>query len=1106
MHSIGFLPRSSSMDESLAFKEQRDKDWYEYVRENDISYDDNLFHVSNPTHASVHKAALKYDVPCKDPFDAGEEIHSRAFCDLLNFFEPLKNSCKIIPLNEVEFNPEASVAFCGETFGVRTKEQMASKHWDYIKLFHRTAHLQNYPTLWKLFGKVEHLNSVKIDNGDVRSILTIPVELFFSLGSLSQDMNQKMCDPSFFTTTPSKHGINLLNGGFSNLFRDLEWASKVFFCIQGDCSKWDSRCMFFLLNICKQLRHFCWNKEDMSEEEWQARMAYAYDQIVNTRFQTSTGEVFQKWLGQPSGTNSTTDDNIIMHLYVLCYAWRLLFGRSLYHDHYQNVKMAIYADDHVFTLTQECESFCSFETRRRIYDTFGLILKLQDDFVSSSMEGHTFLGLTAQKHYGRWVPVFKRSRILNAIGRYAVGRPFTPEQKFDRASVFLLLSTFDRPAFDVIFKYLVKLRSKYSVLREKLLWTHVMCVSMWLGFESQIPPLRLDVHDDGLLTYDFAPLEDGRDKNIMSAKSLQQLKNGTITQSEYDARCKKKAQDIARHSGGNNNNKQPKRRASQNPPRKGGSVSQNQLATMYRPRFANGQGQRLPPGAIQTTASRPTYSLSSPALAYLKTLVDPANNMARIPDSYARRTAVFRSVNSFSVPISQDQYNKGRFSFCSKPIFGNTASPTQYQNAVVSASTLTSATTTWGQWTGWGDSTSYIGFNNTDGMGSDPRVDTNSPFLTSLPPSFWGVTFGTTVPDLGAGVLVSGVPANQTVAGDSTAPVINFDSPAAEGFLSGGIIILPFGDWNVSLIAKFQNVNTSEAWEAINFQATGADVAYVGITQQQTPVAASATTYVAAATVQVASSPGHNLLSLCLAHVQSGLTNTTPSAVVNQVSATYITISPANFTSTSVYSDAGVIQEVRPVAMAVLVTYMGTLLNNGGEIAINLLPSAAVNNNYFQTNNAGAGQYQFYENLRKTDSAYDGKIKDGAYCIWCPFDSTDSKMVSVGELNQGDYPAIVCSGVFAPDSTVNTTQPTLRVMTYTVWEFITTYTMFDTQKLIGSQAMVDEAQNSVKRAPFATANGKHLDYIKRMLGNAASWVNSNKSWIVPAMSAVGSLI
>lgn len=1086
MNTIGFLPKSSSTNESLFCKQQYDSDWYDFCQVNNFKYDDSLYFVSNPTHFSVHKAALKYDVPVKEPSDFDQKIHREAYSDLLDFFSTLKGKCGIIPLDEVDYNPDATVAFCVQNFGVRTKDEAVALCWDYIQQFNETAHLLEYPTLWKLFGKIEHLNHLKIEGGDIRSILTIPVELFFSLASLSQDLNERMCLEDFFNTTPSKHGVNLLHGGFTSLFNKLEFQDE-FFTVQGDCSKWDSRCMPFLLQICKRLRFDCWDKEGMSVQEWQQRMDYYYDQIINTRFVTSTGEVFQKFLGQPSGTTSTTDDNIIMHLYVLCYIWRKLFGKSLYVEHGSKVRMAIYADDHVFTLRPERSEFASFEVRKALYDHFGLILKLDDDLVTNSLEGHTFLGLTARKILGRYRPVFKRSRILNAVGKYAVGKPFTPAQKFDRAQVYMLLATFDLPTWEFLHSYCAHLKSKYFELHNVLLWNRRHCISLWSGDEIQ-SRIQRQINLDAHVSFS----EGGRNKkDNMSSKSVKEFEAGKITKAELNKRIKQSEQT---------RKAQKKKKVSASP--------NDNMAVVLRPKFTNGQGARMPPGSLRTTVPRnvPTSSLGGPALAYLKTLVDPANYKARIPDSYARSTSVLRSVNSFSVPISQDQYNVGRFSFCCQPIFGNVSTPTQFQNAVVSAAQITANATTWGETASWGDSDTYISFSESDGMGSDPRVDTNSPFLTSLPPSFWGVTFGTSVADLNSKTLVSGVAANQTVAPDSTSPVIHFLSPASFPGVSGGIIVLPFGDWNISLICKFQCSGTGEAYEAINFQSCASEVSYIGITQQQTPVAAAGTTYLAACTAQVASSPGKNSVSFCLANTQAGLANAVASTVVNQVSASYITITPANFTSSSVYSDAGVIQEVRPVAMAVLVTYMGTLLNNGGEIAINLLPNSSIQNRFFQTNNSGGGQLQFYENLRKTDSCYDGKIKDGAYCIWCPFDSTDSKMVDVATLNSGTYPAIVCSGIFAPDSTVNTAQPTLRVMTYTVWEFVTTYTMFETQKCVGSQAMVDAAQNCVKLAPFGTANGKHLAYIKNLISKGAKWIGDNRSWLVPAATAFGALL
>lgn len=490
---------------------------------------------------------------------------------------------------------------------------------------------------------------------------------------------------------------------------------------------------------------------------------------------------------------------------------------------------------------------------------------------------------------------------------------------------------------------------------------------------------------------------------------------------------------------------------------------------------------------------------SNPVLDYVRTLVDPKNNIARVPDGYDRATAVFRSISSFSIPISTDAYNKGRFSFCVQPKFGDLSDPTHYHAAIANPGNVTALTTTWDQ-IAWSAPGSYIGYNTTNAMGSDPRVDENAVYLTTQAPSFYGVNFGGA--NLTAGILVDPLPASMTILPDSTAPTINFYTPASPGNigpLTEGVILLPYGDWNVNITAKFQ-INGTDTFEAINIGSSTflGGVTVIGITQNSTPTPSSATTYVVTASVQVASSPGHQQLALVIASVQNGIGGAVaPSAHVTQVSATYLNITSANFTSSSVYSDGGVVQEVRPVSMAVLVTYMGTLLNDGGEISMCYVPYKTISNNYFATNNAGVGQLQLFENLRSIPEAYNGPIKDGAYGIWAPYTGDDNSLVAPGTMNATQYPGIICSGVFSPDATVGATQQTMRVMLYTTYEFVTTTTLFETQKLIGSQNMVDQAHGAIKRMTFCCANKSHENFITRAISGVRDFYGKNSSWINP---------
>lgn len=520
------------------------------------------------------------------------------------------------------------------------------------------------------------------------------------------------------------------------------------------------------------------------------------------------------------------------------------------------------------------------------------------------------------------------------------------------------------------------------------------------------------------------------------------------------------------------------------------------------PRRANKVGKSRNPS---TSKSNDTGNLVSrgkdPSQDYLCCLMDPERCIARIPDAEPRKTAVIRSIRNLEIPILQDNYNQGRFSFALQPILGNIGDPTTFQLAVANGAAIASNTSTWDQ-VDWSDIAYYLSTQS----GSDVRTDINVGPLTSGTSSFQFTSFSGAGNDLTSKVLVSGNPTYQNQAVDNTPPNILFASPSpndknAPG-VNGGVIILPFGDWNISIAAKFAvSVIPASGFDAINFQTTNmGGVNRVSIQQEATNVGATATTLLCAATAQVASAPGANTLSFCIAPVQGGTNGANADPTVS-VSATYVTITPSNFASSSNYLDGGVMEEVRPVAMSVLATYMGSTLNNGGEISICYVPYKDLKNNYFQRNTGGRGQLQMYENVAQLDGAYDGRLSDGAYCTWAPYDPTDWKFVSPTEMNNSEYPAIVCSGRFNPDQATNTFGAPLRLRVCVVYEFVTKSTLFETIPVFGSTSMIDQALVTIKRFPFGKANKEHQSFIRRVLG----FYNQNRGWINPLVSGVASL-
>lgn len=519
----------------------------------------------------------------------------------------------------------------------------------------------------------------------------------------------------------------------------------------------------------------------------------------------------------------------------------------------------------------------------------------------------------------------------------------------------------------------------------------------------------------------------------------------------------------------------------------------------------------------KSISQKPNFSMKgNPYMDYLASLISPATTTCRIPDAYPRPTACFTTIQSFDVPIYNDNYSNGKFSFCAQPILGDTTTPSHYQLAVSNNEYFNSNSISWDD-VNWSNANSYI---TTNGQGKDIRVDPNSGVMTTPPPTFYGTTFNVgTSTDLAPNVLLSNVVPQTNKFADSTTtfpltspgnPNPMFSVPNGVPAYSGGAVLLPFGDWAVTVSAKFQATAVpASGYAAINFLNYGPNagqIYFAGIQQPQTVISTTGVTLTVAATMQVVSSPGSNILSFGICSDQVGTSSTSTSLISGTVSACTVTISPANFATSAAYLSGGIIEEIRPVSMATLVTYQGTTLNNGGEITINYLDNNLIANNFFQTNSGGIGQLQNINVLRTTPGNYDGPLKDGAYCIWAPYQNNDMSFYNPVSMNSHGYPGIVCTGFFSPDAAVASASSVLRVFLYVNYEYTTKYTCIETKTIFGSTAVLEEALLILKASQFACQNRQHLQKIRELLRKGWQFYKTNASVINPALASLAGLM
>jgi len=204
--------------------------------------------------------------------------------------------------------------------------------------------------------------------------------------------------------------------------------------------------------------------------------------------------------------------------------------------------------------------------------------------------------------------------------------------------------------------------------------------------------------------------------------------------------------------------------------------------------------------------------------------------------------------------------------------------------------------------------------------------------------------------------------------------------------------------------------------------------------------------------------------------------------------------------------DYGPVTSIRPVAMSALASYIGPLLTNGGNIAGAWLPSQSLNAQII-TNVAGGGSQQnlmYWESLAKVPESYDGPIKDGSYVWWSEQDITNTKFYSPSASLAVDYPILAVSGQWNPGSAVSSAA-TIRLEVVTVLEFTTNSLLWESEHCVGSVAEMDSTNKMLAGQAHAMPNGKHMDWIKSMIGKASGAYKNNKTWIDPLAKTLGTL-
>lgn len=262
---------------------------------------------------------------------------------------------------------------------------------------------------WHLAMKREKLDLIKIMEKDKMRSFMMPCSSYL--------MHQKVYSQAFnedLKKVPwSAYGFNWHCGGFDKLIRPL---SELQYKNDYDIAYWDKA--FPLKQECYDLRR---RFLDLTEDEEQIYWRVA-DEEINPKIVLPTGEVIQMESGQCSGSENTTADNTIAHFMIIMYeaitGYLEKYGKiPTLENILQGIIPRIYSDDNISAYDQTFDFMANPQKKHAIFEQFGMAIQYEDPekwSLSSSIEGHSFLGFTVKNYHGTFVPYYKYSKVKDS--------------------------------------------------------------------------------------------------------------------------------------------------------------------------------------------------------------------------------------------------------------------------------------------------------------------------------------------------------------------------------------------------------------------------------------------------------------------------------------------------------------------------------------------------------------------------------------------------------------------------------------------------------------------------------------------------------------------
>lgn len=329
----------------------------------------------------------------------GSSSHNFGLLFLSNVYGGLMSNCVAGPEEVSEYiDWTKSPGWPWTYLGLRTKQE-------FIQHFKTVVFNPDSVPVWNMSGKMEAKEHEDILLNKIRVFIIPPIQLLWSQIKFGKRISlaTKMFHWSYY-------GFNPYSGGFNRLAQRLltkRWRGCY------DVSGWDKFLpilsdVFRIVESCSSI------PEDLLPEfRWMVK------NTVDFLSRSPNGHVLRRGYGNPSGSGTTTRDNIFAHI--------IIFAAGLFKAHLVKVgcepslnfvfqqAVALFGDDNVFSVDDEFSEICNPSFLSEHLMSYGLKLKFFHGGLDADLSVLSFLGAHFKNINGYWYPHYDVVRMATSM-------------------------------------------------------------------------------------------------------------------------------------------------------------------------------------------------------------------------------------------------------------------------------------------------------------------------------------------------------------------------------------------------------------------------------------------------------------------------------------------------------------------------------------------------------------------------------------------------------------------------------------------------------------------------------------------------------------------